>query len=398
MKAVRAAFFASLALLPLAGLVTGARILYLLAAFEAFLLVVSAALGLWAILTFTFQQAVSAESTERGRPVRLALRVLNEKPFPYALLRLRLSTADPCEDRRVDLNLPPRSERSFDLVLECPHRGLYPIGITVIDFVDLFGLLRLPFDLRLLSWYRAPQLLVLPRAPDLPRLPLRTLDSKAAARRAAPSEDPLEPFSDLRAYRPGDSRRLIHWKASLRQRALLSRRFDPVEEPRLRILVDLAPPGGGREEAAQAEDALCEAAAAVLRHLLRQNRPVEVAAYGRTPVRFAARGPKDFPALRRWLATAAFDAPTPLDAQVAQETASLREARAFLVLTARPDGAGLAALRAIRDRLSVHALVAGPAQDDGRTREAAADLRRAGIPAWALRYGEDPADVLGAEP
>jgi len=390
----RATFYAALPVLLAAGLLTGVRAFYVLLAFG--LLVLLAALGqdLWAALSFTYLQSIDAAVTLRGQPVRLSLRIQNERPFPYALMRIRLATADARADVRLDFNLPPKAQRDFDLVLECPHRGAYPIGMTVIDFVDIFGLVRLPFDMRLLAYYRMKELLVLPRTTELHRLALASHDNKAFSRSAAASEDPLEPFSDIRAYRPGDSRRLIHWKASLRQRTLLSRRFDPTEEPHIRLLLDLGRPPYGAEESAQAEDALCEGAASILQYLLRQNWPVEIATHGARDEVRAAREPKDFAALHRWFALLSFDGTRPLEEQLRLEIADLARARSLLVVTTRVGEKALGALRALKDRVEVHCLVCGPARDGGRTKDTASLLRRNGIPSWALRFGEDPAAVL----
>jgi uncharacterized protein (DUF58 family) len=391
----RAAVALGLAVLPLAGLLTGSRILYVLFAYLVLLLLAGLAQNLWAAFTFTYTQSLDRATTIRGRPVRLALRILNEKPFPYSLMRIRLATADPREARQLDFNLAPRASKEFDLLLECPHRGEYPIGMTVIDFVDLFGLVRLPFDMRLLAYYRMPALLVYPRTSELRGLPMTSLDNKSFARSARSSEDPQEPFSSVRPYRPGDSQRRIHWKASARQRTLLTRQFDPTEEPRIRVLVDLQSPPWTGEAARQAEDALCECAASVLQYLLRQDWPLEVASHGRRPEIRPARGMQDFPVLHRWLATVPFSSRTPLPDQLVREMSSLGPVRSLLVFTTGLGQESLHALQGLKDRVSVHVLVCGPAQDEGRTREMAATLRRGGLPAWALLFGEDPAQRLG---
>jgi uncharacterized protein (DUF58 family) len=393
----RIAAAALLVLLPLAGLLTGSRACYVLFAFLLLLLLAALAQNLWAAFTFRYLQTLDVGEISRGSQVHLKLAIDNEKPFPYALMRIRLATADRWEDRRLDFDLPPKQRADFDLTLECPHRGAYEVGMTIIDFVDLFGLLRLPFDMRVLSYYRMRSLVVLPKVYELDRLPLRSFDNKSFAKRAPPTDDPEEPFAGIRPYRPGDSRRLIHWKATARHGVLLTRQFEPTEEMRIRLLVDVTAPPHAGKEAAQAEDALCEGIASVVRYLLRKGTPLELVTHAPKREAVHALGMRDFTKIRRWLATLPFTGARPLEEQLQLEMPTLGAVRSFLVFTTDLQPSAMQTLLRLKDRAAVNVLLGGPVVEAGRVRETATELRRNGIQAWAIRYGEDPGETFGGE-
>ena len=394
----RVAVVAALVLLPLAGLLTGSRASYVLFAFLLLLLLAALAQDLWAAFTFRYLQALDVAETSRGSQVHLKLTIDNEKPLPYALMRIRLATADRWEDRHLDFDLPPKQRADFDLTLECPHRGVYEIGMTLIDFVDLFGLLRFPFDMRLLSYYRMRSLVVLPKVHELERLPLKSFDNKSFAKRAPPTDDPEEPFAGTRRYRAGDSRRLIHWKASARHRMLLTRQFEPTEEPRIRLLVDRTRPPYAEREGAQAEDALCEGIASVVRYLLRKGIPLELVTYAPKREVTGVHGMKDFARIRHWLAMLSFSDARPLEEQLQMEMPTLGAVRSFLVFTTDLRSQSMQTLLRLKDRAAVNVLLGGPAATTSGAREAASELRRNGIQAWAIRYGEDAGAAFGGEP
>ncbi len=64
-------------------------------------------------------------------------------------------------------------------------------------------------------------------------------------------------FYGLREWRPGDSRRWIHWRTSARRGALIVRQFEQRRSQNLAILVDLwQPPGANEQELENVETAI----------------------------------------------------------------------------------------------------------------------------------------------
>jgi uncharacterized protein (DUF58 family) len=401
MTRLRLVFWISAGLFALAGLGTGMRIFFVLLFSQLFLIFCAFLINLWAALSFSYIQEISTEQTSRGTPVDLHLSVHNEKILPYPLMRVRLSTPDRREKLELDFNLAAYTHREFDLQLECPHRGEYPVGMTVIDFFEPFGLFRLPFDMRMLSYYRLKNLLVYPQLSIIGNLALPVLDSKSFSQRIFATDDMTEPFSMIRDYRRGDPRKLIHWKASLRQQKLLSRLFDQSAEPRIILILDLAQPAARSEPADQAEDVCCECAASLMQYVLRQNWPLQVVSLGKERSLSSGHRLKDFQDFYHWLATVEFNGTKSFSEQLAVEPGFWKDARAILIITPRLQPEIPAAVMKIRrqSQIPVYTAFALPAAAEGSGEGVIAGLMgQSGLPAWFIKFGDNLAERLGGQP
>lgn len=415
----------------LAGLASGYRLFYVLFLLQALLAAAALTMDLWTAFSFAFTQELSASQTTRGQPVHLHLAVHNEQLLPYPLMKIRLAVPGWPPRQILQFNLAARSHLSLDRVLDCPYRGRYAIGMTIMDLIDIFNLIRLPFDLRLLPYYRQPELVVYPLLHKLEYLPLPVADHKAFAHQATATADDSAPFSSVRAYRPGDSRRLIHWKVSLRQQTLLTRQFEQLAEPRIWLILDWQSMWSG-EAACQAGDALAESAAALIYYLLRHRQPMQMIAAGVTDVPWARshpdqhirmpgqgargyvslaepdqRGLADFERYYRWLATTPLSTiqdKRALSAALNDLTSRIVTARALLVLSTSLDISLVSQLAAIRRRGSPVVVVlaapdpalAGPAviQNHDRLQK---QLQALQVTVWSFHYGQDFPTVLAQQ-
>ena len=349
----------------LAGTASGERVFFVLLAVQLFLLLAGLAANIWAALTFAYTQELSAETTTRGQPVHLLLNIHNEKPVPFPLMRIQTALPDPAARRELNFNLAAGSRLFFDLELECPHRGDFIVGMTVIDFIDLFGLLRLPFDMRLLPYYREKRLLVYPRLIELPGLHLSAIGQPAPSARQKSVDDLMEPFAGVRDYRPGDPGKLIHWKASLRQRKLQTRLFDQSGEPHILLLLDLQPPAGNPEEVLQTIDTCCEAAAALIHTLLGRGWPLRLVCSGDSRREQTGRSLRDFERLHRWLAQVTFSGKIPFHQLLAGELTGHYAGGAILAITHAASPEILSVLASSqRGQAQVYSLFTGPAAND----------------------------------
>jgi uncharacterized protein (DUF58 family) len=124
------------------------------------------------------------------------------------------------------------SEASWEFELPCRARGVYQIGPIEVTSGDPFGL----FARRAVLAEQQP-VVVYPKI-----VPLRQLGFAMSAgfgvrqRRRALQEDPSR-VAGVRAYRPGDPLRRIHWKATARQQALQVRVLDPAVAPVLMLVL-----------------------------------------------------------------------------------------------------------------------------------------------------------------
>ncbi len=398
MNTHRIIFYFISAILLLAGLLSGVRIFYVLLISQACLLLCSLILNIWAVTTFTYLQQLSSPTALRGQTVHLKLALHNEKPLPFPLTHIQVAVADEPDRRDMTFNLLPHSKMAFDLDLNCPYRGEYAVGMTIIDFLDLFGLLRLPFDMRLLPYYRMPQLLVYPRLIKLERLNMPALDAHHFSRLQALTEDHHEPYAMVRPYRPGDPGKQIHWKVSLRQRELMTRLYEQAAEPSVDLLLDLGHTRPLNENIRQAEDVLCECAAALIYYLLSRHWHIRVVGYGRKKQVMAGSDLHQFQTLYHWLAQVAFDSQQDFLQQIDHDWIGSTDQHALLIITTRPDPRlKLISRQGRMHQISCYTLVAGPAYADPREKVMAEQFHQDNLPIWFVHYGESLADVLQAD-
>ena len=395
MKGRRPLFYGAGLVLLVAGLLTGIRIFYVLLFSQVVLLICALLINFFAAMTFTYLQNLSREITLRGSPVQMTLEIHNEKPIPFPMMRIQVMIANEPGMQLLSLNLPPRSHQTYELDMACPYRGEYAVGMTVVDLLDIFGLIRLPFDMRMLPYYRMKTLLVLPRLVLLPRLNMPALDVQQFSRNQTLTENHNEPFAMVRPYRPGDPGKQIHWKASLRQHKLMTRIYEQSSEHAVELLLDLRQPEKPGEEARQTEDIFCECATALIYHLLKLNWQLKITGYGRQKIHRTGSSLKDFQELYHWLARVPFDGSGQFSQQMVHDLASGSSARAVLILTGRPD-TDLAKIlhQDVMKHLTCYTLVTGPVKINPREVRMGELFHQAGLPVWFIHYGESLADIL----
>jgi len=376
----------------LAGTASGERIFFVLFLVQLLILLAALAINIWAALTFTFTQEISADQTVRGQPVQLKLNIYNEKPFPFPLMRIKIASPDIAENKDLSFNLAADARLAFDLELGCPHRGSFVVGMTVIDFVDLFGLFRMPFDMRLLPYYREKRLLVYPRVTPLPGLAVSLTGQINRPGRTGPVDDQNEPFAAVRDYRPGDAAKLIHWKASLRQQRLMTRQFDAASEPQILMLLDRQRPAGKAEQAMQTIDASCESAVSLARTLLTRGWPVRIVSVGDQPDVQTCSSLSEFHRLHRWLAQVEFNGTMPFHQLLSAELTRSHNNQIILAITHEASAELLNVLaNAQRRRALLSVLMTGPVAAEPTFAE---QVRKIGLPAWFFCAGDDLADVM----
>lgn len=394
MKCWRATFLSLMLVWLLAGLISGQRVFFVLFFLHLLMLGSAVIVNVWAAFSYAYTQKPSDERTIRGRPVNLHLEVHNEKPIPFPMMTVHLATADPLNPQKLDFNLGANDHLSFDLTLDCPHRGEYTIGMTVIDFVDLFGLIRLPFDMRLLPYYREKRLLVYPRLVEVEIPALLSSGSRIPDGRRAATDNPQDPFSMVRNYQAGDSRKMIHWKLSSRQQSLLTRQFDHLNEPRVLVLLDLRHPSGSTRESLLAIDACCEATAAICRAILKRGWPVRLVSFNEARNSLAADSLSAFDPIHNWLARVAFSGVRPFPELLAAELAAASNIRAVMAIT-HDAASGLlpVLLNAQHKSVPVQGFFTGQAALDSYF---VSGVRQTGVPALFFRSVQDLADKMRA--
>lgn len=230
---------------------------------EAQLFVIACILLLVAGVSYVWQRyCLSGLSYERslgqtraffGERIPLTIEVSNRKPLPLAWVEVDDTIpggALSVEPAHVaPSHMPGRrmlsmllSVRWYERVrrhytVTCAARGVHAFGPASLRTGDVFGL-----NVRELNMPREDYLLVYPRVVPLDqlRLPASSPFGDVPLKRQWLFEDPMRTVG-VREYRPGDSPRRLHWKATARApgQELQVKLLEPTTSHRLHILLNV---------------------------------------------------------------------------------------------------------------------------------------------------------------
>ena len=331
----------------------------------------------YALAAVSYTRRLGATHVFVGDETDLTIEIVNAKPLPLAWLRVEDEAPgeiDLVRGRLIHSYKPGRrvlpvltSLRFYERVrkhyrLRAKQRGAVEFGPAEMQSGDMFGFRYQREMLEQRDW-----LIIYPKVVPVSALGLpaaHPFGDERTLRKIA--EDPLR-ITGVRPYVPGDSPRMVHWKATARRGELQTKVFDPSASHTSAIFLDLRTiqdfPGIVPE---YLELAIC-AAASVARRLLDEREAVGLYANGarRTQIDLVHLPPSRRPA--QWteiLETCAWlsgIASTPLARVVRAEMSTL------------PFGAMVIAISAVVSDDLLAALL---------------DLRRASHPVLLLAIGE----------
>lgn len=185
-----------------------------------------------------------------GEEVQLTLRVHNRKLLPLNWLRiadtfpahLELQGAEVQVNRVTNqgeltsfwtLGAFETVERNF--IIPCSRRGFATYGPATLTSGDGFG-----FFTQRARLQQEHRLIIYPRLYTAAELGLPAKDpfgEKASDQLIF--EDPLR-HAGIREWQPDDGLRRVHWRASAKHQHLLSRIYEPSEEPQIQIILNVA--------------------------------------------------------------------------------------------------------------------------------------------------------------
>lgn len=294
----------------LAGRVTGQRLFFLLFFAQVLLLLCAYAMDLFTAYAFSYTQELDRPEAQKGETVTLTVGIYNDLPYPFPMMKVRLSAVSPGDDGVFSFDLPARSHITLTHSVPCPYRGEYPVGLREVEIHDVFGLTRIRFPLMRRPYHRLCPLLVCPRRVDLSELPGRGPDNKQFSGSRLLLAPQGEELAGVRDYLPGDSAKRIHWKVSARRQELLSRQYETPGEEGVILLLNLAReelPKKSRDDEEQARytaDLVCTCGAALAGFYLDVGREVTLHAGEAKP--FSAASPAAYLELSRFLARLPF--------------------------------------------------------------------------------------------
>lgn len=216
------------------------------------LLVTAGASFLWghqALNRLGYERQLSANRVFRGESLRLTARLINDKWLPLPWIEVEDQVSDRLRVRQQE-SLPssrpgvtvlrtltsagPFEQVSWSFQIDCPQRGSFPFGPVTIRSGDLFG-----FFSRREQMASEERVLVYPRVVPLQALGLPARFPFGATRAQQHLlSDPLRTIG-IREYRPEDSFRHIHWKASARLQAPQVKVFEPTVTVHLGIFLNI---------------------------------------------------------------------------------------------------------------------------------------------------------------
>ena len=336
-----------------------------LAAMAALILALAGVTRLWSLLALHSVRCTLEFKDDRAFPddeVDLVMRVRSRGPVPIAWLEVDFTvprglyaTPEPGlgvlsgDGRALHLlvTLMPLRTVERTIRVRCRQRGVYEVGSVGLLVADPLRLYP-----RRLERPTEAKLLVFPRVVPLEQIGLRA--GLAIGDIRAPTfvlPDPVRPIG-VRDYRPGDSPRQIHWKASARRGSIQVKVLERTVRRDLAIYLDV---GGFDHSWLVYREALFEravtAAASLANATIERGGSVALACGGSDPI--ALPGNTGLDQLRGILEALAVVQPTegrPIENMIAATLWRQPAGTTIVVLTPTPEEPLLAELAPVRRR------------------------------------------------
>ncbi len=242
------AYIGLLALTLFVAFASGASEIFWVTLFLALLLVLSALSVLLAAVSISCREKLATRSVKRMDEASIDITLTGFLVFP-ALLdfgimapKSRINGSLKFSIRKATmtrLSLPLGFFReTFSLEMVCNHRGEWATIPHRARVYDAFGLFCLPILRPHAVKDPEEALRVYPQIPSLEaaaQVPKFTTDSTSTRISVADFGDS---YAGIRAYRPGDTMKRIHWVQTARTRELQTRQYEISSEPYVLVLID----------------------------------------------------------------------------------------------------------------------------------------------------------------
>ncbi len=302
MKAERIVFFSLLCVCLLGGLLTGERAFFLVLFIQLGILLLCIALSVWTVYNFSYVQTVDREELVKGETLKLHLRIHNDMPYPFTMMRVHISAITVQEDVSYCFALPAHGQIEFNPHFSCVFSGRSEVGMSRVEIEDVFGLTHLTFNMLRLPYYRKRPVLIYPRVHELSRLNAYALDEKNFSGTSFNQSGDGDHYAGVREYRQGDALKRIHWKISFRTQTLHTRTYEAATKSHCIVWLDPFLYGAEGEPARVYADVLCEAAATIAYHVLAGGRTVRLCRTDDPAGGLHAGSMKEFVRIHRFLA------------------------------------------------------------------------------------------------
>jgi uncharacterized protein (DUF58 family) len=203
------------------------------------LLLLSMAMASTGLLSIDIHRSLPHREITLGEAIDTWLVVHNQKALPAFWIFWKDHIAEGLDVEGVSCHygtLLPDRKRELKYKLHSTRRGLFRVGPVVMESSGPFGLVR-----RFLVSRTVDFVTVLPPVVSIGKgLALGQRPIHQVPRRRSIFEDPSR-FMGVRDYRPGDSMRRIHWRATARSGNIQVKLFEPSVLTGVLLAVDMGP-------------------------------------------------------------------------------------------------------------------------------------------------------------
>jgi len=313
MKTQGILFVLCTAALLLLSLYTGDLLCYIGFGILLSILVYAVLTCLWTLLDFHYLQDITPKEAPKGKHAVLTIQIHNDKPFLFPYLKVSYRTPESLlTDTKKEgiLSVLPFHYGEIREEFPCSLRGIYPIGITGVEVMDLFGLFHFSMDLTRKHYHKMLRLTVLPRVLSLSNLPLPEIRQEGLLSNQLLKTNETAVQSDIRRYAYGDPLKKVHWKISSKMQDLYVMNYEMTTQPHVLLFLEMNLPDRiSRLERRQLEDQMVESTTALAHYLLSKWIPLQFIIYQRSRQELSGRTPQNFPAFYEFLSGIAFQSP-----------------------------------------------------------------------------------------
>lgn len=252
----------------------GGTISYLLLYMVCFIPLLSAAYLLFVYFRFRIYQHLDRRVMVKGDHIAYEFHLANEDFIAFTDVQVTFAKqTSSVEDISPETCycLLPGEEVKKETTLCCHYRGEYFIGIDYVIVRDFFRL----FEVKYSNKSRI-EVQVMPRVLHLERLEVGPNEENLKTNLLGSNSPQVVRDNELRKYQPGDSMRLIHWKATARNQTLLCQKY--IAEPKTGVLtlLDLSEQEGDEFQRIVTQDKMLEAVLAIHDYFYRHSIPSKV--------------------------------------------------------------------------------------------------------------------------
>ena len=223
---------------------------------------------------FKIYQTVDSKTVMKGEKIPYKFNLSNEDYITYTNVRVSFMTGESTVDNLdfdKDYCLLPDDSIDVTTTLCCHYRGEYKAGIKTVVVKDFLHLFEISYPA-----LSSINMRVLPRIVEIDKPVFMPVDEDMKNSEYSFSFKQEFPDIDMRKYMQGDSRKMIHWKASAKKQELFSRKYYDTHKSEAVFVIDLKKAEGEPLNQLIIEDKIIESTLAVVKYYIKIGTPVRL--------------------------------------------------------------------------------------------------------------------------